>query len=93
MVAMPAVSWDKVAKACDRTGSIMIVLVNQTYLLGFYHSEPIRIPDKTTIDDKESGFFMTTKAKLDLQFYRANQESVSYNTQAHLISIGKPSCL
>jgi hypothetical protein len=36
---------------------------------------------------------VSAKAKLDLQFYKANAEVVSYNHQSRSISLGKPPCL
>jgi hypothetical protein len=92
-VLLSALSWEKLALVCNKTGSLLFILANHTHLFGFYHSEPVRVAERPTVEDKESGFFLSTKAKLDLQFYKANSETVTYNSQSHSISLGKPPCL
>lgn len=71
----------------------MLVLVNQNRIFGVYHSEPIRITDRPTVEDKQSGFFMSNKTKMDFNFYKPNSEIVTYNSQQHSISLGKAGCL
>lgn len=66
----------------------MFVFANQTHILGFYHLEPIKLPDKLALKDKESGFFMSPKSKLDFQFFKATSDLVTYNKQFQSISIG-----
>lgn len=44
--------WEKIVAACNKTASIMLVLVNQNRIFGVYHSEPIRITDRPTVEDK-----------------------------------------
>jgi hypothetical protein len=88
-----ALSWEKIVSYCNKTSYLVYVLVNQTHFFGFYHSEPVKINEKPSVEDKESGFFVSHKGKLDLQFYKANPEVVTYNNQTKSISLGKPACL
>lgn len=71
----------------------MYVFFSKSHLFGIYHSEPIKIGEKSVIDDSESGFFFSSRAKIELQFYKANSDSVSYNVSSKSISLGRPACV
>lgn len=70
----------------------MYVFISKQHIIGAYHAEAIKIGDKSVIEDSESGFFMSNKNKVDLQFYKANCEAVVYSVASKTISFGKPSC-
>jgi hypothetical protein len=85
-------TWDKIVSKCDKSASLMFIFINKQHIIGAYHGEAIKIGDKAVYEDSESGFFMTNKNKVDVQFYKANCEAVVYNTLTKTISFGKPSC-
>lgn len=86
------ITWDKVVSKCDKAASLMFIFIGKQHIIGAYHAEAIKIGDKAIIEDSESGFFMSNKNKMDVQFYKANCEAVVYNPLTKTISFGKPSC-
>jgi hypothetical protein len=43
------------------------------------------------VEDQESGFFISERSKIDIQFYRATKDVVVYNKKNKIISFGSPS--
>jgi len=42
----------------------MYVFISKQSVVGCYHSEAIKIGDKSLVEDSESGFFVTNRSKL-----------------------------
>lgn len=71
---------------------MLYVLVAKSHIFGCYHNEPCKIGEKG-FEDTESGFFMSLRPKLDLQYYKPSHESVVvYGSTARSVGIGKPAC-
>jgi hypothetical protein len=38
IVQIPALSWEKIIANCNKTSSLVYILVNQSHFFGFYHA-------------------------------------------------------
>jgi hypothetical protein len=50
----------------------MFIFISKQHIIGAYQSEPIKIGDKSEIEDSESGFFFSNRNKVELQFFKLN---------------------
>ncbi len=86
------IAWDKLLLKIDKVGSLMFVFVSKSHIFGCYHYEACKVGEKG-FEDAESGFFLSLRSKLDLQYYKACPDNyVVYNSKTKTISIGRQPC-